>query len=83
MIEGTLVYASDIERLDIRMEDGEAYGGLSCGAQIDIQSDTGAWFEARVEYSSTDEAWYIPDVHAPGQIPYGLHVRLANRSRFL
>lgn len=64
------------------MEDGDAYGGLSCGVAIDIMSESGGWIETRVECSDEGE-WYLPGLYAPGQIPYGLSARLPNKRRFL
>ena len=49
-----------INRLDIEYPDGTRYGGLRCGACIEILSGAvGAWLPVRIEYSSSiPGGWY-------------------------
>lgn len=83
MTEGKLIYAYDINRLDILMADGQTYGGLHCGDPVDILSESGEWIEACVEYAGGQGEWYMPGLYGPGQIPFDLQVRIPDRRRFL
>jgi len=71
MIYGELIYAPDLDRLDIKTEYGNGIGGLCCGSCIEVWLD-GAWQPCRVEYGHD---WVLHGLFTEGQIPRNLNVR--------
>lgn len=53
--EGTLVYDSSMDRLDVRFSLEEYYGGLHCGQVLEVEID-GVWKPVRVE---KNDDWYL------------------------
>ncbi|MCD7947527.1 MAG: DUF5348 domain-containing protein [Oscillospiraceae bacterium] len=72
MKKGILIYNTRAQRMDIRFDDGDTYGGLHCGETMDVNvNDT--WVNTRAEYSHTRGEWYLVGVKRE---PVGLAVRI-------
>jgi hypothetical protein len=54
--QGTLYYDKSVGRYDIIFDDGDYYGGLSCGTCFDVLHGDG-WKPTRIEYASKE--WYL------------------------
>jgi hypothetical protein len=69
MKQGTLVYDEDSDRMDIRFDSGDCYGGLHCGETMEVLID-GRWTPTRIEKGGD---WYLIGIKTGSLV--GLHVR--------
>ena len=67
---GILDYRYDINRMDIKFEDGGRFDGLNCGQPLEARIN-GRWVPTRIEYGKD---WYL--VGSPKVILEGLKVRM-------
>lgn len=70
MKQGVLVYNAEMQRMDIRFNLNDFYGGLHCGQCFDVFVDR-RWKPTRIEMA---EDWYLVDI--PTQDLIGLRVRI-------
>ena len=68
--QGTLVYNSESERMDVRFGLEDYYGGLHCGETMEVLIN-GAWTPTRIEM---DDDWYLVGVRTEDLV--GLIVRI-------
>ena len=68
--QGTLVYNSESERMDVRFGPEDYYGGLHCGETMEVLIN-GEWTPTRIEM---DDDWYLVGVRT--EDPVGLIVRI-------
>lgn len=73
MREGTLIYDSRTERMDVRFGLEEYYGGLHCGEGMEVELD-GEWVTTRIEMDCSDSQWYLVGIKTDEL--QGLMVRL-------
>lgn len=73
MREGTLIYDSRTERMDVRFGLEEYYGGLHCGEGMEVELD-GEWVTTRIEMDCSDSQWYLVGIKTDEL--QGLKVRL-------
>lgn len=67
--EGVIVYDSKTERMDIKFDLEDCYGGLHCGECFDVKIND-EWVPTRIEFKNN---WYLIDVDAD---IIGLKVRI-------
>ena len=67
---GVLVYNKERDRIDIRFDLNNYYGGLHCGQCFDVMVG-GRWVPTRIEMAST---WYLVGIQTDNLI--GLSVRI-------
>ena len=67
--QGTLIYDEEQDRIDIRFDLDDYYGGLHCGETIDILLDS-KWIPTRIEKARD---WYLVGIKKSSLI--GLRVR--------
>lgn len=70
MKQGALLYNPTNNRMDIRFNLENYYGGLHCGTGMDVLID-GKWMPTRIEF---DGRWYLVGIETD-QLP-GLIVRI-------
>ena len=70
MQQGVLYFEGQTERMDIRFENKEIYGGLHCGTAIEVLIND-EWVPTRIEYGND---WYLVGVQKES-LP-GLQVRI-------
>lgn len=70
MREGTLVYDNYSKRIDVRFNADDYYGGLHCGACMDVMLND-EWIPTRIEMN---DDWYLVDIKTDSLI--GLRVRI-------
>ena len=68
MQEGILIFDQQADRVDIRFDSGDYYGGLHCGTPVEV------WFASRIELSS--QSWFLVGVKP--DIIWGLRVRIVD-----
>ena len=73
MQEGILIFDQQADRVDIRLNSGDYYGGLHCGAPVEVWLDA-QWFASRIELSS--QSWFL--VGFKPDIIWGLRVRIVD-----
>lgn len=73
MREGTFIYDSRTERMDVRFGLEEYYGGLHCGEGMEVELD-GEWVPTRIEMDCSDRQWYLVGIKTDEL--QGLKVRL-------
>ena len=71
MREGVLIPDRDDDRMDIRFSCEEYYGGLHCGATMDVWLDD-HWQPARIEKDSN--GWFLDGIKSRSIL--GLKVRI-------
>lgn len=67
MVEGTLRYNPDEDRVGIWTDDGWYIDGLHCGMCFDVRPvDDGEWIPTRIEYGTWahGEGWYLVGITA-------------------
>lgn len=67
---GVLVYNKEMDRIDIRFDLDDYFGGLHCGQCLDVMI-RGRWVPTRIEMAST---WYLVGIKTDNLV--GLRVRL-------
>ena len=67
--QGTLIYDHDADRMDVRFDVEEYYGGLHCGECFDVLIGN-RWMPTRIEMAAT---WYLVGVKTTDLV--GLRVR--------
>lgn len=67
---GVLVYNKEMDRIDIRFDLDDYYGGLHCGQCFDVMVG-GRWVPTRIEMVST---WYLVGIKTDNLV--GLRVRI-------
>ena len=70
MQQGVLYFDRQTERMDIRFENKEIYGGLHCGTAMEVLIND-EWVPTRIEYGND---WYLVGVQKES-LP-GLQVRI-------
>ena len=70
MRQGVLIKDPQTDRMDIRFDLDDYYGGLHCGTTMDVRIK-GKWIPTRIEMG---EDWYLVGVKV-GRLP-GLTVRI-------
>lgn len=70
MKQGVLTYNAEMQRMDIRFNLNDFYGGLHCGQCFEVFVDR-RWRSTRIEMA---EGWYLVDI--PTQDLIGLRVRI-------
>lgn len=78
MREGKMYYNGDIERYDVKFNDGEEYGGLQCGDYFEVKVN-GKWQPTRIEHSPNESGyWYFTDIdtHPNETCLYGYPVKI-------
>ncbi len=73
MQEGILMFDQQADRVDIRFDNGDYYGGLHCGTPVEVWLN-GQWFASRIELSS--QSWFLVGVKP--DIIWGLRVRIVD-----
>lgn len=73
MKQGVLVYDSESEHMDVRFGLGEYYGGLHCGACMDVFVGN-RWTPTRIECDCGDKGWHLVGIPTPSIV--GLRVRV-------
>lgn len=73
MRDGTLIYDTRTERMDVRFDLEEYYGGLHCGECMEVEID-GEWVPTRIEMGCSDGQWYLVGIKTDEL--QGLRVRL-------
>ena len=68
--QGSLIYDQAQDRIDIRLETGDYYGGLHCGETMDVLVD-GRWISTRIEKG---QDWYLVGIKT--RALNGLEVRI-------
>ena len=54
MQQGVLYFAGQTERMDIRFENKEIYGGLHCGTAMEVLIND-EWIPTRIEYGRSQD----------------------------
>ena len=75
---GKLYYDGNLDRYDMRYENGGEYGGFHCGEVIEVRKDE-EWKKTRFEYSHrVNGGWYLVGLDiSPAYVSfYGYPVRL-------
>ncbi len=67
---GVLVYNKEMDRIDIRFDLDDYYGGLHCGQCFDVMVG-GRWVPTRIEMART---WYLVGIKTDNLV--GLRVRI-------
>lgn len=70
MRKGILVYDAESDRMDIRFESGDYYGGLHCGEPMEVAINND-WIPTRIEMHSH---WYLVGIQIDNIV--GLIVRI-------
>lgn len=68
--QGALIYDAKMQRMDIRFNLNDYYGGLHCGQCLEVYADN-HWRTTRIEKG---EGWYL--VNVPTKSLIGLRVRI-------
>lgn len=68
--QGALIYDAEMQRMDIRFDLSDYYGGLHCGQCLEVFADK-YWRPTRIEKG---EDWYLVDI--PTQDLIGLRARI-------
>ena len=74
MKQGVLVYDQKTDRMDVRFNLEEYYGGLHCGTCMEVFVNN-RWKPTRIEYACGDTGWYL--VGIPPSSLTGLRVRMS------
>lgn len=67
---GVLVYNAEMDRIDIRFDIDDYYGGLHCGQCLDVMVG-GRWVPTRIEMANN---WYLVGIKTDDLV--GLRVRI-------
>lgn len=70
MRQGTLIYDHRADRMDIRFDSADSYGGLHCGECFEVLVGK-HWTPTRIEMG---EGWYLVGIRVDDLI--GLRVRI-------
>ena len=70
MRQGALIYDENQDRIDIRFDLDDYYGGLHCGETFDVFID-GEWVSTRIEKSSD---WFLIGIRTDSLL--GLQARI-------